>query len=151
MLFVGTRSGIFRSTNCGRAWREVDLPVGCQAVLSRAFSPDFSQDTTLFAGSEKGGLVLSTDAGQTRVRLGRPASSGLINGMYPGPNFSKKPVLRVLAGGTLLAPRDGGITWKIWPREELTRGDVAAVYATDGFGPKAPVLRGYVDGTIERI
>jgi len=151
MLFVGTQSGIFRSTNGGRAWREVDLPVGYQAVLSLAFSPDFAQDTTLFAGTEKRGLLRSTDAGQTWVRLGRPVLSGPINGIYPGPDFSKKPVLLVLEGGILLASRDGGSTWKIWRKERLTRRDITAVYAPDGFGPKAPVLVGYVDGTIDRI
>jgi photosystem II stability/assembly factor-like uncharacterized protein len=151
MLFVGTQSGIFRSTNGGRAWREVDLPVGYQAVLSLAFSPDFFKDTTLFAGTEKRGLLRSTDAGQTWVRLGRPALSGPINGIYPGPNFSKKTALLVLEGGILLASRDGGNTWKIWRKERFTRRDITAVYAPDGFGPKASVLVGHVDGTIDRI
>ena len=27
-LFAGTQTGLFRSTNGGRAWREVDLPIG---------------------------------------------------------------------------------------------------------------------------
>lgn len=151
MLFVGTQSGIFRSTNGGRAWRELDLPIGYQAILSLAFSPDFAQDTTVFAGTEKRGLLRSIDAGKTWTRLARPALSGPINGIYPRPNFSKKPTLLVLEGGILLTSQDGGITWKVWRKERLTRRDITAVCAPNGFGPKAPILVGHVDGTVDRI
>jgi photosystem II stability/assembly factor-like uncharacterized protein len=150
-LFVGTQSGIFRSTNGGRAWREVELPIGFSAVLSLAFSPDFAQDATLFAGTEKRGLLRSTNAGHTWVRLARPALSGPINSILLGQGYSKRPALLVLQGGVPLASQDGGDSWKGWWKDQLTGKDVAAVFAPTGFGPRAPALVGYVDGTIQRI
>ena len=64
-LYIGVESGIFCSTNGGRAWREVDLPVGYDAVLSLALSPDFAEDGVIFAGTESNGLLYSEDKGRT--------------------------------------------------------------------------------------
>ncbi len=60
-VFAGTESSLFRSTNGGRAWREVELPSGYDPVMSLACSPDFSQQPgrrgILFAGTESPGVV----------------------------------------------------------------------------------------------
>ena len=47
-------SGIFRSTNGGRAWRELEFSPDWAPVLSLALSPGFGADGMLFAGNTKG-------------------------------------------------------------------------------------------------
>ncbi|NIV35567.1 MAG: hypothetical protein GWN58_40785, partial [Anaerolineae bacterium] len=67
---VGVDSGIFRSTNGGRAWREVDFSPDLAPVLSLALSPAYAEDGILFAGTESHGLYRSQDGGRTWTRLG---------------------------------------------------------------------------------
>lgn len=63
-LFAGTATGLFRSKNGGRAWREVDL--GREVtVLSVAFSPNVATDGSLYAGTEEGLVFHSADRGNT--------------------------------------------------------------------------------------
>jgi photosystem II stability/assembly factor-like uncharacterized protein len=150
-LFVGTQSGIFRSTNGGRAWREIDLPVGFEAVLSLVISPNFTKETTLFAGTENRGVLHSTDAGQTWEPLAQSVLTGPINSILLGTDYSNKPEILVLQGGDLLTSGNGGNTWKVWRKNELFKKEVTAVYAPNGIDPRAPALIGYADGTIQRI
>jgi photosystem II stability/assembly factor-like uncharacterized protein len=58
MAFVATVSGLYRSTNAGRAWREVPLPPQTAPLSSLAFV-----GTMLVAGSEEQGLLYSPDMG----------------------------------------------------------------------------------------
>ena len=48
-LYVGTESGIFRSTNGGRAWRAVDFPADRAPVRSRACLSPAAAPTDLAA------------------------------------------------------------------------------------------------------
>ena len=70
ILFAGVESGIFRSTNGGRAWREVLFPTDLAPVISLAISPDFKRDGLLLAGTEAHGLHVSYDRGRTWAALG---------------------------------------------------------------------------------
>jgi photosystem II stability/assembly factor-like uncharacterized protein len=150
-LFVGTQSGIFRSANGGRAWREVSLPVGFEAVLSLALSPDFVRDRTLFAGTENQGLLRSIDGGQTWKRLGRSRLKEPINAISRAPDFSVRPGILVLHGGALLVSTDGGKTWKLWRDDLLVGKDITAILAPQGFGINAAAFIGVADGTILHI
>jgi photosystem II stability/assembly factor-like uncharacterized protein len=66
----GPESGIFRSMNGGRAWREVDFPTEFAPVISLQLSPNYTEDGTLYAGTESHGLFVSSDRGKTWSRLG---------------------------------------------------------------------------------
>ena len=58
-IFAGTVSGIFRSQNGGRAWRETSFPMGAAPVLSLVVAPD----GLIYAGTEAHGLLVSDDFG----------------------------------------------------------------------------------------
>jgi photosystem II stability/assembly factor-like uncharacterized protein len=139
-LYAGTQSGLFRSTNGGRAWREVHLPGGFEAVLSLAISPDFAKDTTLLAGAENYGLWRSRDGGRTWERVGKSVFAEPINAILLDPEYPRKPNSLVLQGSVLFASQDGGETWKLWREAKLAGKDITAVYAPMGFGPRARVL-----------
>ena len=62
-VFVGTETGLFRSTNGGRAWREMALPDDELSVLSLALSSG-----QLLVGTDNG-LYRSGDLGDTWTKL----------------------------------------------------------------------------------
>jgi len=147
-VFVGTQSGVFRSTNGGRAWREVDLPAGYEAVLSLALSPDFAHDGNLLAGTETQGLLLSTDAGESWQRLGADIFTEAINAIHLAPNLSARPEILALHAGTLLHSTDRGETWTPWRESILADKEVTAILAPHGFDASALALVGLANGNV---
>ena len=97
-LFIGIDSGIFRSTNGGRAWREVDFPLDLAPVLSLAASPDYASDGILYAGTESHGLYRSEDRGRTWTRLGADVIVDAVNAILLAPDFPEKADILVLQG-----------------------------------------------------
>ena len=150
-VFVGTQSGVFRSTNGGRAWREVDLPVGYEAVLSIALSPDFARDGILLAGTETRGLLLSADAGESWQCLGTDLFTEAMNAIHLPPNFSARPEILALHAGALLHSIDRGETWTPWREDILADKEVTAILAQQGFDAGALVLIGLANGNILRL
>jgi photosystem II stability/assembly factor-like uncharacterized protein len=147
-VFAGTQSGIFRSTNGGRAWREVDLPVGYETVLSLALSPDFAQDGILLAGTETQGLLLSTDKGESWRQVGEDEFTMAVNAVILSPEFATRQEILVLHGGSLFYSADCGDTWTPWREEILADTDVTAVLALKGFDPGVLVLVGLANGEV---
>ena len=150
-VFVGTQSGVFRSTNGGRAWREVDLPVGYEAVLSLVLSPDFARDGILLAGTETQGLLLSTDAGESWQRLGTDVFTEATDAIHLAPDFSTRPEILALQAGTLFHSTDRGETWSPWRENLLAEEEVTAIRAPQGFDAGALVLVGLINGNILRL
>jgi photosystem II stability/assembly factor-like uncharacterized protein len=150
-VFLGTQSGVFRSTNGGRAWREVDLPVGYEAVLSLALSPQFVHDGILLAGTETQGLLLSTDAGESWQRLGADVFTEAIDAIQLPPDFSIRPEIMALHAGTLLHSADHGETWKLWRQNIVADQEVTAILAPHGFGVGDLTLVGLINGNVLRL
>jgi photosystem II stability/assembly factor-like uncharacterized protein len=150
-VFAGAQSGVFRSINSGRAWREVDLPVGYEAVLSLALSPDFARDGILLAGTETQGLLLSTDAGDSWQRIGEEVFTEAVNAVLLFPDFSTRQEILALHAGTLLHSADRGVTWTPWREKIMADKDVTAVLAPKGFDAGALVLAGLANGTVLRL
>jgi hypothetical protein len=163
-LYVGTETGIFRSTNGGRAWREVDFDINLAPVLSLAISPDYARDGCLYAGTESHGLYRSVDRGRTWERVGEtvPSLAGVpaqsISAILLSPEYPAKPQLLAMLASALLVSRDGGTTWEnaipkpilMGPRDAgLDLGPGAAcVAAPMGLDPGAPLLVGLLDGRV---
>jgi photosystem II stability/assembly factor-like uncharacterized protein len=145
-VFVGTQSGIFRSTNGGRAWREVELPIGYEAVLSLACSPNFATDRTIWAGTEAQGLLASYDGGDTWQRLAADQLLDPINQIVIDPGSSQNILL--LHSGSVLFSSDGGANWSPWQAEALADQDVSAIIAPQGVRPGAVVWLGTANGMV---
>ena len=150
-VFVGAQSGVFRSTNGGRAWREVDLPMGYEAVLSLTLSPHFVHDGILLAGTETQGLLISTDAGESWQRLGADVFTEAINAIQLPPDFTIRPEILTLHAGTLIHSADRGKTWKLWREDILAGQEVTAILAPDGFGAGCLTLVGLINGNVLRL
>jgi photosystem II stability/assembly factor-like uncharacterized protein len=157
-LFVGTESGIFRSTNGGRAWREVAFssqrdanPTEWAPVLSLALSPEYAKDGVLLAGTEACGLFCSRDGGETWERLGEEVITEAVNSILLSPEYPARPEMLVLLGNGLLVSRDDGQTWSEWEADLHPEQGLASVVAPQGLAPGSPLLVGLVDGEVQRI
>ena len=150
-IFAGTESGIFRSTNGGRAWREIDFPTDFAPVLCLALSPTFAEDGLLFAGTEECGLFQSNDQGKTWSRLGEETVPDTVNSILLAPDFPTRPELLVLLGDALLFSRDGGQSWSDWKPEIPAGQGLASVAAPQGLEANAPLLLGLVGGQVLQV
>lgn len=124
-LYAGTQTGIFYSTNGGRAWKETDLED--TAVFSLAVSPDFDRDRVIFAGTEASGLLYSADAGKTWQRVGEKHFTEPINALLLSPQYPHKPGILALHGDQLLRSTDNGQSWQ----EALAGKQVTAIHLAE--------------------
>lgn len=149
LIFAGTVSGMFRSKNGARAWREVEFPFGYDPVLSLAFAPDFASNRFVFAGTETQGLQLSRDAGATWERIAPDTLVQPINAVLPCHVDGKSQVVFVLHGDLVFYSKDNLKTWKEWePAAKLKEG--VSCIALPGWKTesKLQLLAGLVDGRI---
>jgi photosystem II stability/assembly factor-like uncharacterized protein len=102
-VLAATASGLFRSTNGGRAWRELAVPESAMPLSGLAFLQG-----VLVSASESDGLSYSNDAGDTWQK--RSAfRSGQINALSASADGS----LLVVATPTVVAvSADAGATWQ---------------------------------------
>lgn len=147
-IFAGTESGLFRSTNGGRAWKEISLPTGFDAILSLALSTNFAQDGILFAGTENNGLLISRDRGKSWGSLSETTSSAPVNQILLSASGAADEIV-ILHGGALLLSNDGGQTWAPWHAEQLGDWNITSVLALNE--PDGNFLMGLEGGRILRV
>ncbi|MGD0610251.1 MAG: hypothetical protein ABSB41_01960 [Anaerolineales bacterium] len=145
-LFAGTETGLFRSTNGGRAWREVELPFGFDAVISLAISPNYTEDHCIYIGSEDLGLWESADEGEHWIQLAKNQLSDPVNAIL----VSRNELLAVNAVG-LWHSADGGTSWINCLPKEYTGFEISAVLAPQGIGFGATLLAGFTNGSIKPV
>jgi photosystem II stability/assembly factor-like uncharacterized protein len=100
-IFAGTESGVFRSLNGGRAWREVPFPTEFAPVLSLGITVN----GRLFAGSENHGAFASDDSGVNWRQI-EPFADGAVNTIH-----IRDSRVWLLFDEALAVSDDGGDTW----------------------------------------
>ena len=150
-LYVGSDSGIFRSTNGGRAWREVNFPTDLAPVLSLAISPGYAQDGCLWAGTESDGLFVTHDWGDSWERLAPETIDDMVNSLLVTAVSPKELQLVALLNHRLLVSHDGGHTWRDGVNNLPTEVGLSALAAPRGLVAGAPLLIGLDDGRVLRI
>lgn len=140
-LFVGTETGLYRSTNGGRAWREVEPLADAAPILSLAVGA--GRDLIIFSGTDRAGLWRSTDGGRSWEVLGRDVLTGAINAVLLDPHYPTQLDILALCDDTAWLSRDDGRTWG----QVLGEG-ISAIAAPEGLSPGATVLVGHLDGRV---
>jgi photosystem II stability/assembly factor-like uncharacterized protein len=148
IIYAGVQSGLFMSSNCGCSWKDIDILIGYEPVLSLAISPNFTEDGTLYIGTEGKGLFRSTDQGGSWQRLGENELVAPINAILLSSNPFNESGMLVLHGGELLTSSDTGDSWDRWEKEGSVDKDVTAVLAPQGLHADQPLLVGYINGEI---
>ena len=111
-IFVGTESGVFRSTNAGLTWDVVNQGLSACIVTSLGVSK-----SSIFAGTSGNGIFRSRDQGSTWIPVNNGLDSSFIESMQ---TFGGLKVNSIASfGNTLLAgtlagifrSTDDGTTW----------------------------------------
>lgn len=111
-VYAGTETGLYRSSNGGRAWRFTNYPSESAPVLSLAIAADHDSGAiTLFAGSESQGLLASCDEGASWRLLAAGSLSGAVNQLLLGSDDGGDSTLYVMGDDGLMRSDDHGVTW----------------------------------------
>ena len=129
--YIGTETGIFRSTNGGRAWRVLPFPIDSAPVLSLAVSPN-----VVLAGTEASGLYRSTDRGKTWESV---LAEGSVSALSIQPD-----ALWALVDDRILRSTDDGQTWADW--KQFDEQQPLALLVRDD-----AVFAGFADGAVKRF
>jgi photosystem II stability/assembly factor-like uncharacterized protein len=111
IAFAGTSTGLYRTINGGRAWREVSFPSETGPILSLGISPFFSQDGTVIAGTEEAGLLYSNDKGKTWRSLETPGT--MVNAVQISQHYDKNKNVFIATENGIFLSEDNGDHWRI--------------------------------------
>jgi len=116
-VFAGTYSGVYKSTDGGTNWTQVNSGLANTNIKSLAISPDYSTDSTIFAGTiqsgTSGGAYKSNNGGISWTQVNLPNVS--IESLAISPNYSidstvfAGPNTGVYSG--VFKSTNGGISW----------------------------------------
>ena len=118
IVFAGTGlDGVFRSTDGGETWEQINDGLTNPLVVSLAISPAFETDRTLFAGTtfvpfgrQSGALYRTTDAGDTWELVA--VGSGGANPPLFSPAFESDHMMFATDESGWSRSIDGGDTWQ---------------------------------------
>lgn len=118
-IFLAGFSGLFRSTDGGYKWQEMDtLPAGL--VTGFALSPNYQQDSTLVVGTYIGGSFLSEDGGKTWKELQKAETlkTGISSRLYDlefSPTYPEDETLFATTWQHFLVSKNLGKSWQPKP------------------------------------
>ncbi len=135
----GTESGIFRSNNGGRGWRELPFPMEAAPVLAL----HTTASGTLYAGTEDHGLYVAEDEGAAWRPIPTEEPASPINAITVG----SAGQLVILLEDKLLHSPDAGEAW-VEPALVFSASQSALALLPLGTGQ---LLVGFADGTIQRV
>ena len=145
-LYAATASGLYRSPNGARAWREVaspseEAPVLCLAIPVPPLGPG-----TLFAGTDGAGVFRSEDRGATWQSIGVELAESCINGLALSPDFARDRTVLALTDADLFVSRDAGDHWE----HCAAAPEALCLAVAPTFPDGGPALIGRAHGAIDR-
>lgn len=119
-VFVGTATGVYKTTDGGTSWSAVNNGIDDRRVLSLAISPSYATDKAVFAGvAGSGGVYKSTDGGlnwrKVYYRAAPYSNVDSIGSLVVSPNYATDQTVfagkSFYNGSMLLKSTDGGESW----------------------------------------
>ena len=111
-VLAGAETGLYRSTNGGRAWRVTGFPTDSAPVLCLAFVHDGAAGAAkILAGTESHGLLVSCDEGKSWTRLAPETIPEAVNDIQIIRRPDGSQHLFALVNDGLLTSADDGQNW----------------------------------------
>ena len=127
-LFAGTEGGLFRSSDRGQIWSQIDTHFGSNAIRSIVFTVD----NDVLVGTLGSGIYISPDKGNSWLQAGL---SGL--SVTALATNASGDLFAGTSEGSIYRSTDHGVTWVI-KRETLFPSEITALTA----GPNGILLAG---------
>jgi photosystem II stability/assembly factor-like uncharacterized protein len=115
VLYAGTASGVFKSTNAGADWRQVNAGLGTLFIFSLAIDP--ISPSTLYASTNSAGIFKTTDGGETWVSVNSGLTALYVRAVVvspgsPGTVFAATSagIFRTTSGGSSWTASNNGLT-----------------------------------------
>jgi photosystem II stability/assembly factor-like uncharacterized protein len=130
IVFLGAHTGLFKSENGGRTWKNVDLPGKHSRVDVMAVTPHPKDPKTVYIGTHEAGVLKSTDSGATWTELNSGLAGLDVHGIAIDPNDPQKlhATVRDKGEGIYRSTNGGGK----WTRvDDGPGGEVKGLYSVN--------------------
>ncbi|MEZ5849444.1 MAG: hypothetical protein R3D68_02175 [Hyphomicrobiaceae bacterium] len=120
-VILACRMGLFRSTDKGRTWTDMEMGRFSPTTYGRDVKVSPQDPKTIYAAlsvaaaSHDGGVYRSTDAGQTWSRYDKVQVHGTIMSIGLSQSDPNKFIIGARYQGEVFATADGGATWQAMP------------------------------------
>ena len=124
-IFLAGFDGLFKSTDGGLIWREIDpTKVLGEKISSIALSPDYQNDSTVAITTGSAGAYISNDQGVTWTAINKGLAEyravkfnriGRAYGIFFSPNYRSDKTIFSGTWGHFLRSTDGGKHWNKIP------------------------------------
>jgi len=138
-LFIGSSTGVFRTTDAGEHWALVDS--GDAAITAVAVSPAYALDATVFAGNSDG-IFQSNDGGDTWIHTSAGLPDVTIWEIAVSPELrSDGTVFAATISDGIFSSVDGGRSW-----ESINKGlmstNIQSLAVSPNFGTDSILFAG---------
>jgi photosystem II stability/assembly factor-like uncharacterized protein len=108
--FAATTSGVYRTRNAGKSWRQLDLHPDL-AVQCLSLSPGYAHDRLALAGTESDGLLRSDDGGGHWEAV--PGLDGRsVTALAFSKQYAANATMAAATDSGIAISRDGGRSWQ---------------------------------------
>ncbi len=134
-----------RTLDGGKSWQLYAPPMVLDAISQLAFSPDFTNDQTIFASTEEGGMWRSTDGGGSWEPIDVGLTDPACFDVAVSPDYANDRTLITATGSGVFRSDDGGDTWV-----STTLFGLKLKSCAFGLGPDDRVVAFAADTTMHR-
>ena len=111
-LVAGTNTGIYVSRDAGETWLAADMPISGSVAIAISFSPNFSVDGILLAGTLEDGIFYSHDRGAHWQSNGFGLLDATVYCLAFSPSFGRDTTVFAGTDTTLYFSYNGALAWK---------------------------------------
>jgi photosystem II stability/assembly factor-like uncharacterized protein len=104
---ISYTGGVYKSTDGGETWTQVNSGLPYPLAHSVAISPNYADDSTVFAGTYHG-VYKSTDGGETWTRMN---CYYYVQSVAISPDYANDPTVFAVTDDGVYKSTDGGETW----------------------------------------
>lgn len=136
-VFLAGFDGVFKSTNGGRSWRDVNIGKGATSIRALAISPNYQHDSTVAISTIYQGVYISHDRGGTWTAINHGLGSDRLlkqnliaetGDLIFSPNYSSDNTIFASSWGCVSKTTNRGKFWhKFWVPKSLRRDSYMVV------------------------